>query len=99
MHSIKRAGLWVYDCYELIFNHNKNPLKNIPDPLARMWIMVVLAWLWSITFGCLIIGSIVFAGLCMAAHFLLLCMVTLTVCVFWEADRRGDTWLLALRKK
>ena len=96
---MKHFGLWMYDNYEYIFNHKKNPLRHLPDPLARMWIMVVLSWMWSVTFGCLILGSVISAGISMAAHFLLLCMVTLTVSIFWQAERDGDVWLLKLRKK
>ena len=96
---MKQFGLWMYDNYEYIFNHNKNPLRHLPDPLARMWIMVVLSWMWSVTFGCLILSSVIGAGISMAAHFLLLCMVTLTVSIFWQAERDGDVWLLKLRKE
>ena len=40
----KLAFLWFYDCYNAVMDHNKNPLRNIPDPVSRMWIMTVLAF-------------------------------------------------------
>lgn len=58
--------------------------------------MTVLAWIWSIVFG-IYIGSVIYMGISMAAHFILLAMVTFTATVFYEAERKQDSWLLKLR--
>ena len=92
----KLAFLWFYDAYNYIMDHNKNPLRHIPDPLSRMWIMTVLAWMWSIVFG-IYVGSVIYMGISLAAHFILLFMVTFTAAVFYDAERRQDSWLLKLR--
>jgi hypothetical protein len=92
----KLAFLWFYDAYNAVMNHNKNPLRHIPDPLSRMWIMTVLAWMWSIVFG-IYVGSVIYMGVSLAAHFLLLFMLTFTAAVFYDAERRQDSWLLNLR--
>ncbi|MDG1820170.1 MAG: hypothetical protein P8H31_10120 [Porticoccaceae bacterium] len=92
----KLAFLWFYDAYNSVMNHNKNPLRHIPDPLSRMWIMTVLAWMWSIVFG-LYVGSVIYMGISLAAHFILLFMLTFTAAVFYDAERRHDSWLLNLR--
>ena len=92
----KLAFLWFYDAYNSVMNHNKNPLRHIPDPLSRMWIMTVLAWMWSIVFG-MYLGSVIYMGISLAAHFMLLFMVTFTAAVFYDAERRHDSWLLNLR--
>jgi len=55
----KLAFLWFYDCYNAVMDHNKNPLRNIPDPVSRMWIMTVLAWMWSVVFGAYL-GSVIY---------------------------------------
>ena len=34
----------IYDSWSVVMNHNKNPLKNIPDTQVRHMIMQVLAW-------------------------------------------------------
>jgi len=36
-------------------------------------------------------------GVSLAAHFIILFMITFTAAVFYDAERRGDSWLLALR--
>ena len=88
--------LKFYDLYNWIFDHSKNPLRYIPDPLSRMWIMTVLAWMWSIAFV-LYIGSVIYMGISLAIHFILLFMVAFTAAVFYDAERRHDSWLLDLR--
>jgi hypothetical protein len=93
---MKLLLLKFYDLYNSVMDHSKNPLRYIPDPLSRMWIMTVLAWMWSIAFG-LYIGSVIYMGVSLAAHFIILFMITFTAAVFYDAERRGDSWLLALR--
>jgi len=95
---MKLMFLKFYDWYNWIFDHSKNPLRHIPDPLSRMWIMTVLAWMWSVAFG-IYIGSVIYMGVSLAVHFILLFMVTFTAAVFFEAERKQSTWLLKLRKE
>ena len=42
---------YIYDTWESIMNHDRNPLKNIPDTNTRHMIMQVLAWMWCIAFS------------------------------------------------
>ena len=95
---MKLMFLKFYDFYNWLFDHSKNPLRHIPDPLSRMWIMTVLAWMWSITFG-IYIGSVIYMGISLVIHFILLFMVFFTAAVFYEAERKGSSWLLKLRKE
>ena len=95
---MKLMFLKFYDVYNWIFDHSKNPLRHIPDPLSRMWIMTVLAWMWSVAFG-IYIGSVIYMGISLAVHFILLVMVTFTAAVFFEAERKQSSWLLKLRKQ
>ena len=92
----KLAFLWFYDCYNAVMDHNKNPLRNIPDPVSRMWIMTVLAWMWSVVFGAYL-GSVIYMGISIASHFILIFMVAFTAAVFYDAEKRHDSWLLQLR--
>ena len=41
----------IYDNWNIVMNHNKNPLKNIPDTNTRHMIMQVLAWMWRTMFS------------------------------------------------
>ena len=40
---MKLFFLHLYDMYNSVMDHNKNPLRHIPDPVSRLWIMTVLA--------------------------------------------------------
>ena len=93
---MKLYFLWLYDLYNSVMDHNKNPLRHIPDPVSRMWIMTVLAWMWCIAFG-LYLGSVIYMGVSLIAHFSIIFMIMFTASVFYDAEQRGDSWLLALR--
>ena len=94
--KIKFLLLKFYDCYCYIMDDSKNPLRHIPDPVSRFWIMTVLAWLWCIAFA-IYMGSIFYLGFSFIAHASLLAMVFFTAAVFYDAETRHDSWLLKLR--
>ena len=78
---------FVYSCWNVVMDHNLNPLSNIPDLNTRHMIMQVLAWMWCIVFG-FIVGSM-WAGLySMIAHSLLLGAVAITAATFELAKRK-----------
>ena len=93
---MKLLFLSLYDMYNSVMDHNKNPLRHIPDPVSRLWIMTVLAWLWCIAFG-LYVGSVIYMGVSLVAHMSILFMIMFTASIFYDAERRGDSWILSLR--
>ena len=95
---MKSFGLWIYEAYQYIFDSKKNPLRHIPDPTSRMYIMTILALMWSGTFA-VYIGSIFYFGLSLAAHIILILMLFFTVAVFYDAERNKSSWLLKLRQQ
>lgn len=68
-------------------DHDKNPLKNIPDTNTRHMIMQVLAWMWCIVFS-LYFGSFVVFGYTAIAHFVFIIAIVITVVVFKNAEKR-----------
>ena len=95
---MKRLGLGIYDAYQYIFDSTKNPLRHIPDPVSRMFIMNILALMWSGAFG-LYIGSIAYFGISLAAHIVLIVMFFFTVAIFYDAEKNQSSWLLKLRNE
>ena len=93
---MKLLFLSLYDMYNSVMDHNKNPLRHIPDPVSRLWIMTVLAWLWCIAFG-LYVGIVIYMGVSLVDHMGILFMIMFTASIFYDAERRGDSWILALR--
>jgi hypothetical protein len=62
-----------------------------------MFIMTILALLWSGAFA-IYLGSIIYFGLSLAAHIILILMLFLTVAVFYDAEKNHSSWLLKLRR-
>ena len=80
---------WVYNCWNVVMDHEKNPLSNIPDFSTRHMIMQVLAWMWCIVFA--IIVSSMWAGVfSMMLHTLLLGAIAITVATFETAKRKPN---------
>ena len=77
---------FIYDCWNGVMNHNKNPLKNIPDTNTRHMIMQVLAWMWCIIFSMYFTSMWIF-GITTIAHILLLSAIAITVATFETAKR------------
>jgi hypothetical protein len=94
---MKKFALRVYDKYNYIFDSSKNPLRHIPDPVSRFYIMTILAGMWSFAFATYL-GSIIYFGISLAAHIILLLMFFFTMAVFYDAERNQTSWLLKLRR-
>ena len=77
----------IYDNWNIVVNHNKNPLRNIPDTNVRHMIMQVLAWMWCIVFSMYFTSMWIF-GITTIAHLLLLSAIVVTVSTFETAKRR-----------
>ncbi|WP_299010055.1 hypothetical protein [uncultured Shewanella sp.] len=94
---MKTFALKLYDFYNYIFDSSKNPLRHIPDPVSRFYIMTILAIMWSITFAAYL-GSIIYFGISLAAHIIILLMFFFTMAVFYDAEKNNTSWLIKLRK-
>ena len=82
----------IYDTWNLVMNHNNNPLKNIPDTNVRHMIMQILAWMWCIVFS-MYMGSIFVMGVTMIAHVLFLAAIVITVATFETAKNKSNFFL------
>ena len=78
---------WVFDCWNSVMDHEKNPLSAIPDFSTRHMIMQVLAWMWVIAFT-IATGTWAYAGINAAVHTVLITAIVVTVAVFESAKRK-----------
>ena len=85
---------WIYNCWNVVMDHNKNPLSAIPDFSTRHMIMQVLAWMWCIVFG-IIVGSMYMGVFSMVLHTLLLGAIAVTVGTFETAKRKPTAFNFA----
>ena len=77
---------WIIDCWDTVMDHERNPLRHIPDLHVRHMIMQVLAFLWSAVFAIGIADSILAFGISAMAHVLLLGVTVITVATFKMAE-------------
>ena len=78
---------FIYDAWNVIMDHELNPLSNIRDLQVRHIVMQFLAWMWCIIFS-MSLGSITVFGVSAVAHALLIAGVVLTVGTFETAKRK-----------
>ncbi|HAI56797.1 MAG TPA: hypothetical protein DCM04_02590 [Saprospirales bacterium] len=78
---------FVYNSWNVVMDHEKNPLSVIPDFSTRHMIMQILAWMWCIVFG-IIVGSMYAGVFSMVMHTLILGALAITVGTFETAKRR-----------
>ena len=98
MKLLGKLFLNCYDSYKKVMDHNQNPLRHIPDPVSRFWIMTILAWMWCIAFG-LYFSNVILMGVSFIGHLAILFMVFFTASVFYDAEKRNDSWLIKLRAR
>ena len=79
---------FIYDSWNGIMDHNKNPLRHIADLQVRHMIMQVLAFLWSAVFALYIVDSIYAFGISALAHVVFLGAIVLTVGTFKVAENQ-----------
>ena len=79
---------FIYDSWNGIMDHNKNPLRHIADLQVRHMIMQVLAFLWSAVFALYIVDSIYAFGVSALAHVVFLGAIVLTVGTFKVAEKQ-----------
>lgn len=84
---------FIYNSWESVMNHNKNPLKNIPDLNTRHMVMQVLAWMWCIVFS-FYFGSMWVFGITAIAHVIIIAAIAITVGTFTVAKRNPNLFNL-----
>ena len=77
----------IVNWWNIIMNHNANPLRHIPDLGVRHVVMQFLAWMWCIIFS-MSLGSITVFGVSAVAHALLIAGIVVTVATFEAAKHR-----------
>ena len=82
---------FIYNSWNVVMDHNLNPLSNIPDFSTRHMIMQVLAWMWCIVFA-IIVGSMWAGIFSMVLHALLLAAIAITVATFETAKRKPNVF-------
>ena len=71
----------IKSTWDLVMEHEHNPLKHIGDIQVRHMLLQILAWMWCVIFA-MSTGSITVFGVSAVAHSLLIAGVVGTVATF-----------------
>ena len=82
---------FILDNWNLVMDHETNPLSNIPSLPVRHMIMQVLAWMWVIVFT-IASGTWAYAGMNVIVHTALIAGIVMTVGVFETAKREPNVF-------
>lgn len=81
---------FVYDSWNYIFDHEKSPLKNIPDITVRHMVLQMLAYMWVVAFA-IFIGSLNGIVWSLLGHIALIAAVTVTVATYKVAEDNPES--------
>ncbi len=81
------VGTWGF-----IFDHEKSPLRHIPDFGVRHMVFQLLGWMWALAFA-LAIGSYTFLAVSMVGHALLIGAIAITVATYTAATQRPQMFV------
>ena len=84
---------FVVNSWNVVMDHNKNPLRHIPDLNTRHMVMQVLAWMWCIVFSSYF-GSMWMFGITAIAHVIVLAAIAVTVGTFAVAKNNPSLFNL-----
>ena len=74
----------IVEIWNVVMEHEHNPLKNVGDIQVRHIVLQVLAWMWCIIFA-MSTGSITVFGVSAVAHALVIAGIVVTVATFQTA--------------
>ena len=86
-HKETNMTKMVVQTWNLVMDHNVNPLKNIQDLQTRHLFMQLLAWMWCVIFASSL-GSFLVFGISANVQSLLIAGVAITVATFEMARKQ-----------
>ena len=82
----------IISLWNFIFDHERSPLRHIPDFTVRHMVFQILGWMWAISFS-IAIGSYTFLAVSMIGHFVLIGAAAITVATYATAAMRPRLFL------
>ena len=82
----------VENTWNVVMEHEHNPLKHIGDIQVRHMVLQILAWMWCVIFA-MSTGSITVFGISAVAHSLLIAGVVGTVATFQVARTQPNRFI------
>ena len=89
---------FIVYCWNFIFDHEKSPLKNIPELSIRHMVFQLLGWMWALSFS-IAIGSYTFLDISIIGHAVIIGAAAITVATYTSAAKRPELFMIFSRKK
>jgi hypothetical protein len=77
----------VISIWNFVFDHERSPLRHIPDFGVRQMVFQMLGWMWAISFS-IAIGSYTVLAASLIGHAVLIGAITITVATYTAAATR-----------
>ena len=87
---------YVVELWNVVMEHDHNPLKHVGDIQVRHIVLQVLAWMWCIIFA-MSTGSITVFGVSAVAHALVIAGIVVTVATFQTARIQPNRFITLAR--
>lgn len=86
------ARAWAF-----IFDHERSPLRHIPDFGVRHMVFQMLGWMWAVSFS-LAIGSYTVFAFSVIGHLVLIAAFAITASTYIAASKRPELFAPLARK-
>ena len=83
---------FIFDSWNAVMDHNKNPLSAIPGLQVRHMVMQILAFMWSTIFAIMILDSIYAFMYSAIGHVIFVTGIVVTVATFKQAERNPQSF-------
>ena len=80
---------FIVNAWDLVFDHEISPLRNIPDIGTRHMILQVLGWMWAVAFS-VAIGSYAMPPASLIGHAVLIAAAAITVATYTAASSKPE---------
>ena len=87
----------IKETWDIVMDHDHNPLKHIGDIQVRHMVLQILAWMWCVIFA-ISTGSITVFGISAVAHSVLIAGVVSTVATFELARVQPNRFVSLARR-
>jgi hypothetical protein len=87
----------VISIWNFVFDHEKSPLRHIPDFGVRQMVFQMLGWMWAISFS-IAIGSYTVLAASLIGHAVLIGAITITVATYTAAASRPRMFAFRSRR-
>lgn len=88
---------FVVFLWNFIFDHDRSPLRHIPDMNVRHMVFQMLGWIWAISFG-IAVGSYTFLAVSLLGHIFLIGAAAITVATYTAASKRPELFPVRVRR-